>query len=252
MKAFVLVLVSSCAFGQDLAVVLKQGAQIFVQSCSAGYCHGTKGAGGGGPRLANRGFDESYIGDTVTHGIDQTSMPSFSGTLSGPEIAAVVAYVATLNGIANPTIRSFGGEQPVPAAPPLSAEAARGRDLFSEATRGFRRCSSCHEVDGIGIPVAKPIVAVPNSVAALRSLATPVVVTASVGGDRMPAVVVSNTSRNEIFYDLTAALPVMRTVEPGAVKFADGSGWQHSLAISGYTGPELQAVLEYLRAMIKP
>src|SRR4030095_10043972 len=82
-------------------------------------------------------------------------------------------------------------------------DVARGRDLFYDAPRGFGRCSTCHEVAGLGIPVVSSIATVPATVAALRTLPTPVVATVMVKGDRMPALIVSRSVRTLQFYDLT-------------------------------------------------
>jgi mono/diheme cytochrome c family protein len=172
-------------------------------------------------------------------------MPSFAGSLARPELAAVVAYVATLNGISRPTVGPPGD---APAAVVLSPEAAQGRDLFFDAVRGFSRCATCHEVNGVGIPVATPVANVPADVAALRALATPAVGTAAMGGERMPALVVSKTSHGVIFYDLTTPPPVLRTVEPGEVQVAEGSTWKHSSVMATYNDAELTSILAYLRA----
>jgi hypothetical protein len=168
------------------------------------------------------------------------------------DLAAVVAYVATLNGIANPALG--GGRGGPPAAPeaPLPPEAARGRALFYDAVRGFGRCSTCHEVNGMGMPVTTPIAKVPADAPALRALATPDVSTATVDGESMPALVLSKGSRSVVFYDLTISPPVMRTVDPGAVKIDNGSGWKHASATGAYNNEELTAILAYLRAVVKP
>src|SRR5207244_7447564 len=90
---------------QELA---RQGEQIFNKTCATGYCHTLKGgSGGGAPRLAARGFDEQYINTITTRGVPGTSMPPFGTDLPRRELIAVVAYVATLNGIANPNL-NFG------------------------------------------------------------------------------------------------------------------------------------------------
>ena len=90
-------------------------------------------------------------------GLPGTAMPAFGTTLSRADLIAVITYVASLNGIANPSINL--GPGPGAAGPPeaaLSAEAERGRALFFDAVRGFGRCSTCHEVNGIGISVTTP------------------------------------------------------------------------------------------------
>jgi len=232
--------------------VVKQGEQVFATTCSTGYCHGARGGAGGAPRLAARGFDQAYIAGVVARGVSGTGMQSFAGKLSRPDLTAVVAYVATLNGIANPNIGSGGGEAEVPTGPVLTGEAARGAQLFTEAARGFGRCSTCHEVGGLGIPVAAPIARVPESAAALKALATPNVKTGVTGNESMPVLVLSEGKQGTLFYDLTSAPPVQRNAVPGSVKFTDGSGWWHSSMIGAYSDAELAAILTYLRAVIKP
>jgi mono/diheme cytochrome c family protein len=234
---------SPAAFGQSLQDVLKRGEEVFNQSCT-GYCHATKGGGGGGaPRLAARGFDQAYINNIVTRGISGTAMSGFAMTLSRADLTAVVAYVGTLNGITNPVVIA-------PAAPDRTpAATASGRDLFYDATRSFGRCSTCHEVNGLGIPVAGPISKVPDNVQALRTLDTPLVSTAVMNGESMPALVLSKGTRSLIFYDLTTPPPVLVTAEPSAVKLSDGSSWRHASVIGSYKDTELESILDFLRSV---
>jgi mono/diheme cytochrome c family protein len=239
------------AWSQNTQDVVKQGEQVFNMRCATGYCHGARGTPAGAPRLAARGFDQAFIGNTVSHGVPGTAMSAFDKILSPAESTAVVAYVASLNGIVNPDL-NVGQAPAQPAGPPLSPEAARGRDLFSDSFRGFGRCSTCHEIKGIGIPVATPIATVPADVQAFRALATPQVATATVGDESMSALVVSKGSRSVIFYDLTIQPPVLRMVNPGTVEFAKGSGWKHSSVIGSYNDAELSTVLDFLRAVIEP
>jgi len=250
-RAWLFVAASALVFGQNAQDVIRQGEEVFAKSCSTGYCHGPRGIAGGAPRLAGRGFDQTFIGTTVARGVPGTGMPAFAGTLANPDLAAVVAYVATLNGIANPSVATGAGRGAA-SGPTLSAGEARGRALFSDAVRGFGRCSTCHEVNGIGISVATPISQIPANAQALRSLETPQVSTATIGGESMPALLVSKTTRGVIFYDLTSSPPVLRTSDPAAVTTADGSAWKHSSAIGSYSDAELEAILAYLRAMVKP
>jgi len=250
MKILLFLVIGTVANAQSLPEVLKQGESVFNKSCATGYCHGARGTTGGAPRLAARGFDQNFINNTVTRGVQSTAMPAFGTALSRADLTAVVAYVASLNGVANPAIVSSG-----PAGPPavrLSAEDARGRDLFSDSVRGFGRCSTCHEIAGIGIPVATPIAKVPADAAALKALATPQVSTATVGSESMPALMVSKKADAVIFYDLTSAPPVLRTETPASVQTGDGSSWRHSSVIGAYNDAELAAILSYLRVTVKP
>lgn len=223
------------------------GEKVFAQSCATGYCHGAKGAPAGAPRLAGRGFDQAYITNTVMRGLPGTAMPAFGTTLSRADLSSVVAYVASLNGIASASV-NLGS---APDKAPLSPEAEPGRALFFDAVRGFGRCSTCHEVNGIGISVTTPIAKVPNDAAALRALATPDVRTATVGGEAMPALIVSQGKTRALFYDLTSAPPVLRTVEPTALQVAEGSAWRHSAVIGAYNDAELTSILGFLREAIK-
>lgn len=237
---------------QNVANVVKQGEAVFSKTCATGYCHGIRGGPSGAPRLAARGFNQAYIDNIVRNGVPDTGMASFSTRLSPPDLVAVVAYVATLNGIANPDVSRDGAGEAVSTRPALTGEAARGARLFSEAVRSFGRCSTCHEVGGFGIPVAAPIAKVPASAAELKALATPDVKTGAIDGETMPVLVLSQRKRATVFYDLTSAPPVQRNAEPGSVKFTDGSNWRHSSVIGAYSDSELAAILDYLRAVIKP
>ncbi len=234
---------------QNLADVLRQGEQVFAKSCSAGYCHGVRGNAGGAPRLAGRGFDQTYISNVVTRGVPGTGMAPFGTTLTRSDFVAVVAYVATLNGNSAPDVSDFGTAT---AAPTITGEAARGAALFKEAVRGFGRCATCHEVGGFGIPVAAPIATVPSSAAALKALAAPNVKSGTIDGESMPVLVLSEGKQGTVFYDLTAAPPVQRSAGPGSVRLANGSTWRHSSAIGAYNDAELGAILAYLRAVVKP
>lgn len=249
MKRLVVVLATAGLLpAQNLQSVVKRGEEVFGQTCGAGYCHAAKGGGGGGaPRLAARGFTQQYITNTVLRGVSGTAMPAFDMKLPLADLAAVIAYVATLNGIARPNLPP-GLAAAAPAAPPLSPEAARGRQLFSDATRGFGRCSTCHEVQGIGMPVATGIGGVPADPAALKAVATPNVSTATADGEAMPALLVARRAQSVTFYDLSTVPPVLRTALPAAIQTREGSSWKHSSVIASYSDEELAAILGYLRS----
>jgi len=232
--------------------VVKQGEAVFSKSCATGYCHGAHGTNGGAPRLAARGFDQAFIANTVQRGIPNTAMPAFGTTLSRADLNAVVAFVASLNGMTGVTNLTTNSGAPGAVAAKLTGDAARGRDLFSDSVRSFGRCSTCHEIGGIGIPIATPIVKVPADVAALKALATPQVSTVMIGSESMPALVVSKKANAVMFYDLTSAPPVLRTESPASVQTRAGSAWRHFSVIGSYNEAELAAILSYLRTAIRP
>ncbi len=229
------------------------GEKVFAQSCATGYCHGARGAPAGAPRLVGRGFDQAYITNTIVRGLPGTAMPAFGTTLPRADLIAVIEYVSRLNGIANASINLGPGPAASGAAEPaLSPEAERGRTFFFDALRGFARCSTCHEVNGVGIPVATPISKIPADAGAVRALATPNVHTATVDGEKMPALIVSQGKKRSQFYDLTSVPPVLRTVDSAALKIAEGSTWRHESVIGSYNDFQLNSVLAFLREAIKP
>ena len=250
-RPLLLLFVPLLGWSQSLQDALKRGEQVFSQSCATGYCHGVKGGPSGAPRLAGRGFNQAHITNVVVSGVAGTGMRSFATVLSKPDLAAVIAYVASLNGVANPRISSGDEEAEAASGSKLTGEAARGAQLFKEAVRSFGRCSTCHEVGGLGISVASPIARVPDSAAALKALATPNVKKGIMNGESMPVLVLSEGKQGTLFYDLTSTPPVERNAEPGAVKFSDGSSWRHASVIGAYNDQELAAILEYLRAVVK-
>ena len=225
-----------------------RGVEVFNRSCATGYCHGVKGTPGGAPRLAARGFDDAYISQTVRMGIPGTGMPAFATTLDRTDLLAVIAYVDGLNGVTPPP-NPFAMRAEMRKLPP---EAQRGRELFADQVRGFARCSTCHQADGIGIPVALPFSSVPENVAALRAVATPQIETATAEGDSFPALVLNGSGAQIKLYDLTSPPPVLRTFSKSAVTLAQGSEWRHEGMLASYKDDELESILAFLRAVVKP
>jgi putative heme-binding domain-containing protein len=82
-------------------------------------------------------------------------MPGWKDVLSEEAVWAITAYVMSLSseppsGAA--AIVEVGTALRSPARPDLSAKAMHGKDLFFDLTRE-RRCSVCHEVDGLGTSI---------------------------------------------------------------------------------------------------
>ena len=231
-----------------MSTQMARGLDVFNKTCATGYCHGVKGTAGGAPRLAARDFDNAYITQTIRMGIPHTGMPAFDTVLERADLLAVIAYVDTLNGVTPPPNPFAAGPEPRKLPP----EAQRGRQLFADQVRAFARCSTCHQVDGIGIAVASPLSSVPGSVAALREIATPQIATAAAEGDTFPALVLNKGGVQTKLYDLTSLPPVLRTFPKGVVTFKDGSAWHHESVLRSYDDQELEAILSFLRAVVKP
>lgn len=240
-----LFLIPASVFAQNAP--LEHGMDVFNKSCATGYCHGVKGAPGGAPRLVARGFDDAYISQTVRLGIPGTGMPAFGATLDRGDLLAVIAYVDSLNGVTPPPNPFAARAETRKLAP----EAQRGRQLFADQVRAFERCSTCHQADGIGIEVALPFSSVPESVAALRQIATPQIETATAESDSFPALVLNRSGAETKLYDLKTVPPVLRTFPKGSVSFRDGSTWRHEAMLASYNDQELDAILVFLRAVTR-
>lgn len=245
MKLAILILAPVCAFAQS--PLLTRGQDIYNKTCATGYCHGVKGTPGGAPRLAARGFDDAYIAQTIRAGLPGTGMPAFGTTLERADLAAVVAYVDSLNGVTpppNPYAMASAG-------PRLPPEALAGRRLFADQVRGFARCSTCHQADGIGIAVALPFTSVPADVAALKQVATPHIDTVTAEGDTFPALVLNKSGAMVKLYDLKSLPPVLRTIPKDSVKIQSGSTWHHESMLASYNDQELESILVFLGAAVK-
>ena len=251
MRSFVLmVLGSALALAQNNPTA--RGEDIFSKTCATGYCHGLRGAAGGAPRLAARGFSAQYIRQVVTGGYKE--MPAFGGKLEARDLNAVVGYVAALNGVSQETLGRGGAGRGGTGTPArtLSSRAAQGRALFFDATRGFGRCSTCHQLEGHGIAITDPVTRVPDGVASLRALTTPAVRTFRCGAESFPAVIVKKSGGEAIVYDLTSSPPVLRSFWDAKFEIENNSSWQHSAVMASYNDADLESVLAFLREVVKP
>jgi mono/diheme cytochrome c family protein len=240
-------MVPMLAVAQTAPSPVARGLEVYNKSCATGYCHGVKGTPGGAPRLAARGFDDAYVSQTVRAGVAGTGMPAFGATLERADLLAVVAYVDSLNGV-TPPANPFAAR---PETRRLAPEAQRGRQLFADQVRGFERCSMCHQADGIGIAVALPFTSIPERVAGLRQIATPQIETATAEGDSFPALVLNRNGAQTKLYDLKQMPPVLRAFPKGSVTFESGTHWRHESMLASYNDQELEAILAFLRAVVK-
>jgi alcohol dehydrogenase (cytochrome c) len=128
-------------FAADPTAAAAAGKRLFDASCVV--CHGAGGAGTErGPALDTGRFkhgDEDFdVFQTIQKGVSGTQMPPFS-SLRAEELWQLVSYVRSLSRVAS------AGE----SAAELG-NASRGEQLFF----GAAQCSSCHEVNGRGPPLA--------------------------------------------------------------------------------------------------
>jgi mono/diheme cytochrome c family protein len=240
-RASLLLVAALAAHAQD---GIERGAQLYSKHCAAPYCHGPDGTAGRAPRLIGHSYSLNGMFKVISWGIPGTGMPEFTSRLQTRELQDLVAYVMTLR--AFPTAPA-----PVPAAPPRAPtpDAKAGRALFFDAARSGA-CGSCHELDGWGVPVGPDLATVPpERFAGLRELPAHRVVTARPNGNEppFPAVVVENTPERVRVYDLSAALPVLRTFAAGRVVLQPGSSWRHEQTMKPYTSGELEIIAKYLK-----
>ena len=134
------------------------GAPIFAKNCAVGYCHGSEGAAGRGPRLKDRRWNSTALYNVIHDGIAETTMPGWSVILSREEIWAVTAYVISLGtGEFEPASGKLEIEEPT-AARELSAEAKRGQALFFDLTNE-KRCAMCHRIGSRGAVIGPELIA---------------------------------------------------------------------------------------------
>jgi len=221
--------------------VVTRGADIYKVTCGVAYCHGPNGSAGRAPQLAGRGFDAQFVFGTVLYGKPGTAMPAFVQQLKSEEIEAVTQYILSLPAPA--------GSAPAPktAAMVLPAPAQKGKDLFFDAVR-MGGCGKCHELQDRGSAVGPELQSL--TAAQLRDLRaaskTRVVTVNAVGEEPFPGIVLEQTAERVRVYDLSAALPVLRTFAAAQVRITPGNAWSHTAAVRNYQDAELDAIRGYL------
>ena len=143
--------------GAGAAAAQEDGREVYEAKCSA--CHQSGGAGvpGSFPPLAGNpaAADAAYVETVVREGLSgplEVLGEMYDGVmapvdLSDAELAAVVAYVQTLAEATQPA------PPPPPEDTPATADAGRGHDLFTGATRlenGGPACHACHSAGSVG------------------------------------------------------------------------------------------------------
>jgi mono/diheme cytochrome c family protein len=221
---------------------IKHGAEIFRTTCGVAYCHGSEGTAGRAPRLAGRAFVPRELFLVILNGKPGTNMPPFAQQLKVEEIEAVTQYVLSLGGPAGaePVSAKSAGPEPLPSM-------QKGRALFLDAFR-MGGCGRCHELGDRGSAVGPDLslVAAPKF-RNLRSVSANEVVTITVPGEEpFPALVTEKTTDRVRAFDLSGALPVLRTLRPADVRVEPGSTWSHATVTESYSDSDLEAISGYL------
>jgi cytochrome c553 len=229
--------IAPAIFSQDARIA--RGEKVFATSCSVPYCHGPNGTAGRAPKLAGHSFAARDLTNTISNGVPNRGMPAFRGQLSTDDLDAVIGYVMSLPG-SSPAAENA-------AAPVVAAAQSPGKALFFDAVR-MGGCSRCHELDKRGSRVAPEIKNVPADLRAIDANHTVTVVAA--GEAPFPGLVWEQSEKRVRLYDLSSALPVLRTFAGGAVKVTPGSTWQHRDVVAGYSDAELREIARYLQSTI--
>ena len=117
------------------------GKRLFDGTCVA--CHGPGGVGTErAPALDTgrlmHGGEDFEVFQTIQKGVPGTQMPPF-GSLSAQQLWQLVSYVRSLSRVSSTSTEV-----------PINGNAGRGEQLFF----GAGECTSCHEINGRGIPLA--------------------------------------------------------------------------------------------------
>ena len=86
--------IRSTILPEPLGGQAQQGHNLFERNCA--HCHGTDARGDEGPTLYNLALSSQRIATRIKEGI-KGEMPRFGGKFNQADIAALIAYVRTLN-----------------------------------------------------------------------------------------------------------------------------------------------------------
>ncbi len=138
---------------QDQSANIEAGRQIFIGSCSVGYCHGLGGVGGGGPKLAGRKFSVRYLTQVINEGVQETTMPGFKNNLSQEQLGNLILYVQSLAISTATESNQPAVQEHLSEDRELMGNAAAGRTMFFDSSSA-PSCIVCHSIDGRGGKIA--------------------------------------------------------------------------------------------------
>jgi putative heme-binding domain-containing protein len=201
----------------DDPAIIARGQEAFATTCGIGYCHGSEGAAGKGPRLAGRRWDPQYLLKVIRNGSENRLMPPFAGQMREDEIWAVIAYVLSLGpGGAAGAVGPNAAASDTPPAPEVEA----GRAIFFDSANP-KRCAICHAHGGRGADVAPDLTNQASRPARdiLRDILEPdarlagePVTVVTKAGERLTGVKRQETRELIRLYDTASLPPVLRTI----------------------------------------
>ena len=242
------------------AVFIAAGSELFAKNCAVGYCHGSEGRAGRGPRLRDRTWNADKLFRVTHDGIPNTTMLPWKDILPEKDIWSVVAYVISIGAAESDVARDVqlsgsGGSDL------LTDEARQGRELFFDLVN-TKRCSVCHRVGSKGAPIGPDLTAAAREKSAeeiRRDILEPQatiaegfeqIVVNTKKGERVAGLKKEETEEFVRLYD-TAAIPApLRTIYKDEIS---SRGTQRRSAMptvyrSLYTDEELNAIIAYLKS----
>ncbi len=242
------------------AVFIAAGSELFAKNCAVGYCHGSEGRAGRGPRLRDRTWNADKLFRVTHDGIPNTTMLPWKDILPEKDIWSVVAYVISIGAAESDVARDVqlsgsGGTDL------LTDEARQGRELFFDLMN-TKRCSVCHRVGSKGARIGPELGAAVRKKSAeeiRRDILEPQaaiaegfeqIVIDTKKGERIAGLKKEETEELVRLYD-TASIPApLRTIYKDEIK---SRGMQRRSAMpavyrSLYTDEELNAIIAYLKS----
>ena len=237
------------------------GAPLFAKNCAVGYCHGSEGVAGRGPRLSGRHWNSSTLFEVIQDGIQGTAMPGWDTVLSREEIWAITAYVISLGtGEFVPVSGKLEiGEQV--AMDELSVEARKGRKLFFDLTNE-KRCAVCHRIGSQGSVIGPELASVASKksekelsrditdpgAAIARGFEQTIVITTD--GRRASGIEKDRNGERVQIYDATAAPPPLRTFYKDQIESVSNSAVSSMPTGYGdmYSSSELSEIIAFLKS----
>ena len=242
------------------AVFIASGSELFAKNCAVGYCHGSEGRAGRGPRLRDKVWNADKLFGVIHDGIPNTTMPPWKDILPEKDIWSVVAYVISIGAAESEAAGSIqlsvsGGSDL------LTDEARKGRELFFDLMNE-KRCSVCHRLGSTGAPIGPDLAAAVRKKSAeqtRRDILEPQaaiaegfeqIVVNTMQGERIAGLKKEETDEFVRLYD-TASIPApLRTIYKDEVK---SRGTERRSAMpagyrSVYSDEELAAIIAYLKS----
>ena len=242
------------------AVFIAAGSESFAKNCAVGYCHGSEGRAGRGPRLRDKVWNADKLFSVIHDGIPSTTMPPWKDILPEKDIWSVVAYVISIGAAESETagnveLSASGGSDL------LTDEARKGRELFFDLMNE-KRCSVCHRLGSTGAPIG------PDLAAAVRKKSTEQIrrdilepqaaiaedfeqiVIDTKKGERIVGLKKEETAEFVRLYD-TASIPApLRTIYKDEIK-SRGAERRSAMPTgygSVYSDEELSAIIAFLKS----